>query len=143
VRKNLSPVNNIFGYLLKAYRQQLFLDLKKQNKYVNMDIIPENDFDYFRSHEKLIIEKEELSIIKSALKTSLNALPPRLKEIIYFRFDLGLSYEDISAILNISVESCHKTTYRAVKAMRGEIKKSQHFSQIKFLVSRLSGLSEQ
>jgi RNA polymerase sigma factor (sigma-70 family) len=120
-RKNLMQVNNLFGYLIKSFRNQLFTDIKKQNKYFPTDLIPESCFDYFRSHEQIIIEQEEFDFIDFTVKKSISRLPYKQQEIMYLRFDCGLSYEDISVILEISIDSCHKTTYRAIKAIREEV----------------------
>lgn len=122
VRKNLGPVNNLFGYLLKSYRNQLFHELAKHNKFISTEEFSDSDFEYFRSQEQNIIDQEENHIIKSSIQKSISLLPSKQQEIIYLRFDCGFSYPDISVILNISVESCHKTIYRAIRTIREDVK---------------------
>lgn len=119
--RKLRHVTNIKAYLIKSFRRQLFLDLKKQKRLVLPDQLPENRFDYFNSSEQTLLETEELNAMQNALKTSISKLPPKQQEMIYLRFDCDLSYEQISTILEISVDSCYKSVYRSVKAVKGEI----------------------
>lgn len=116
-RTKLNPVNNVRGFLLKSFRRQLFLDLKKQKK----NQLNETHFDYFNGTEGNLYEKDEPNEFQVALKRSLLKLSDRQKEIIYLRYDSDLSYEEISAILEISVESCYQSVYRSIKTIRVEI----------------------
>lgn len=120
-RNKLKSVTNIRGYLLKSFRRQLFLDLKKQKRLSLPDQLPENEFDYFASTEQNISDKEEFNELQSALKRSLIKLTAKQQEIIYLRFDCDLSYEEISNILEISVDSCYKSVYRSIKTIKTDI----------------------
>lgn len=120
-RNKLRHVTNVRGYLLKSFRRQLFLDLKKQKKHFLPNEWPENQFDYFNSTEQNIAEKEELNELQQALRKSLGKLTARQQEIIYLRFDCDLSYEEISTILEISVDSCYKSVYRSIKAIKVDV----------------------
>jgi RNA polymerase sigma factor (sigma-70 family) len=122
VREGLAPVNNLFGYLLKSFRNQLFLELKKNDKFISTDTFNESDFEYFTSQEENIITEEESRLISSSVQRSLSLLPSKQQEIIYLRFDCGFSYPAISDILGITVESCQKTIFRAIKSLREDLK---------------------
>jgi RNA polymerase sigma factor (sigma-70 family) len=102
--------------LLKSFRRQLFLDLKKRKKLALIGQIADAPFDYFNGTEENLYENDEPDELQRALKRSLLKLPDRQKEIIYLRYDCDLSYEEISAILEISVESCYQSVYRSIKA---------------------------
>lgn len=120
-RKKLMPVTNVRGYLLKSFRRQLFLDLKKQKRLFLPDRLTETQFDYFNSTEDVFSEKEEQNELQSALKKCLSKLSAKQQEIIYLRFDCGLSYEEISDILDIAVDSCYKLVYRSIKTIKADI----------------------
>jgi len=120
-RNKLSHVTNVRGYLLKSFRRQLFLDLKKQKKHSLLNELPEDQFDYFNSTEQNIADKEELNELQHALRKSLEKLTAKQQEIIYLRYDCDLSYEEISNILEISVDSCYKSVYRSIKAIKVDI----------------------
>lgn len=120
-RTKLSLVNNVRGFLLKSFRRQLFLDLKKQKKLSLFGQMTEAPFDYFNGTEQNLYEKDEPDELQIALKKSLLNLSDRQKEIIYLRYDCDLSYEEISGILEISVESCYQSVYRSVKTLKVDI----------------------
>lgn len=80
-------------------------------------------FDYFNSPEQEIIDQEESLQINKIIRCCIEELPPKQQEIIYLRFEHELSYEDISYILEITVESCHKTVYRSIKSIRLNVEK--------------------
>jgi RNA polymerase sigma factor (sigma-70 family) len=122
-RTRLNPVINVRGFLIKSFRRQLFLDLKKQKKLSLFGQITEAPFDYFYGTEDNLADKDESDELQGALKQSLLNLSDRQKEIIYFRYDCDLSYEEISGILGISVESCYQSVYRSVKTLKADIEK--------------------
>lgn len=120
-RNKLMSVSNVKGYLLKSFRRQLFYDLKKQNKLSLSNQFTEAQFDYFNNTQQASLDKEENEELNNALKKSLSKLSARQQEIIYLRFDCDLSYEEISGILEISVDSCYKSVYRSIKTMKADI----------------------
>lgn len=122
-RQRLKPVVNVKGYLLKSFRRQLFLDLKKRNRNSPHDKLGETKFDYFNSTEQDYLDEEELNEMQIALKNCITKLSAKQQEIIYLRYDCELSYEEISKILEISVDSCYKSIYRSIKTLKSEIGK--------------------
>lgn len=120
-RTKLKLVTKVRGYLVKSFRHQLFLDLKKQKRLSFPEELPENKFDYYPSAEHTILKQDEHNEIQTALRKSLKKLTSKQQEIIYLRFDCDLSYEEISTILEISVDSCYKSVYRAIKTVKSDI----------------------
>lgn len=124
VRKSLPEVSNLTAYLFKCFQSQLFLELKRKKKLVFPGDMPEDYFNYFNSPEFEIILKENWSYIREVIKICLSSLSPKQQEIIYLRFNFNFSYKTISDILGIDVDSCHKSIYRSIKAIRSELIKS-------------------
>lgn len=124
VRKSLRSVNNVRSYLLKSFRNQLFLDLKNQNKLSLFDQMPEHRCDLSNNIEQSITEDETTIELQTAVKKCLGKLSNRQQEIIYLRYDCDLSYEEIASILQISVDSCYKSVYRSIKAIKSEIEET-------------------
>lgn len=122
-RKNLGLVNNVVGYLLKSFRHQLVLDLKSHKKLIYTETQIEDSFNYFESPEQVIINQEDSDQIDSIMKICIGKLNPKQQEIIFLRFEHELSYEEISSILGLTVESCHTTIYRTIKSIRTEAQK--------------------
>lgn len=119
-RKNISPVKNLPGYLVSSFRRQLFHDLNRQHKIVLSELSAEGQFEYFKSTDQNRSESESREQIYAIVKQCISQLTPKQQEIIFLRFERELSYEEISDMLNISVESCYKSTYRAIKTIKAE-----------------------
>jgi RNA polymerase sigma factor (sigma-70 family) len=121
VHLKLCSVNNLHAYLLCSFRNEL-LHLMHKSKRINLyDNIPEFKFHPAIDPEEQVIHNEILSELKSILKTCISKLTSSQQEILYMRYDQGLSYEDISDILKISVESCRTSVYRAIKSMKRDM----------------------
>jgi RNA polymerase sigma factor (sigma-70 family) len=121
VRKKLGAVNNISGYLIQSFRRQLLLELKNQKKIVPFETLHEG-FGFFSAQEQDEYMEEgdqKLKIVKQII----SELSPKQQEIIYLRFNCNLSYEEISSLLEITVESCYKSVYRSVSAIRSKAEK--------------------
>uniref|UniRef100_UPI00321678D8 RNA polymerase sigma factor n=1 Tax=uncultured Draconibacterium sp. TaxID=1573823 RepID=UPI00321678D8 len=122
-RNDIGEVINLSGYLLVTFRHELFLRLSKQKKIILTDKVPEETFDYFKSPEQNISEKETMVFTQRVIKKCIGNLTPKQQEIIYLRFESEIEYEEIAEILNISVDSCYKSVYRSIKILRSEVEK--------------------
>ena len=129
VRKKLGLVRNVPAYLFMSFRRQLFLDLKKQKKSLFSEQITKSNFDYFSNPEQDLADQEDENQLRNVVKECINRLSAKQQEIIYLRYECDLSYEDISAMLDITIESCHKSIYRSIKAIRTEAQKIQKMEE--------------
>lgn len=125
VRKKLGSVNNVPGYLFMSFRRQLFLDMKNQKKSLFTEKLSDNQFEYFSNPEQERSDLEDENQLRIVVKECISKLSARQQEMIYLRYECDLSYEDISVMLDITVESCHKSVYRAIKTIRTEAQKIQ------------------
>jgi RNA polymerase sigma factor (sigma-70 family) len=123
VRKRIGNVKNLGGYLLTTFRRQLYLDLNKQRKLVSTEQLPEEQFDYYKSPEQEDSDQESMERVHSTIRECIGKLTAKQKEMIYLRFEREISYEEIAQTLNISVDSCYKSTYRSIKIIRSEVEK--------------------
>ena len=124
-RKNIGTVKSLDAYLISTFRRQLFIDFKKQKKTVLTEQLPEERFDYYNSPEQNVSDNENLDRLHIAVKQCVDKLTQKQQEILYLRFEREISYEEIAATLNITVESCYKSTYRSIRIIRSEIGKIQ------------------
>jgi RNA polymerase sigma factor (sigma-70 family) len=120
VRKSIGIVKNLSGYLFSTFRRQLFLELKKHNFTVLTDQITEENFDYFKSPDHEISEKRVIEKMHSTIKECVDNLSDKQREILFLRFERDISYEEISGMLNISVDSCYKSIHRSIKTIRAK-----------------------
>ena len=122
-RKQVGKVNNLKGYLFTAFRHQLFLDFKKQKNIIITAQIQEENFSYFKNQKARDSDDDQIEEIHKAIRKSIEKLPPKQQEILFLRFNNGISYEEIAQICNISVDSCYKSVYRSVKTVRKGVEK--------------------
>jgi len=122
-RENIGSVKNLTGYLISTFRRQLYLDLNRQKKTILTEQFPEEHFDYFRCPEQDLSDVENKERLYSTMEQCIGKLTDKQREIIFLRFEREISYEEIAQVLNISVESCYKSSYRSIKIIRSEVEK--------------------
>lgn len=116
----LRRVNNVRFYLTISFRNELFQQIRHRRKLSLGVESGEINFAPSYTVEDKIVQEESRWSMKKALLRSLQKLTPKQQEVLYMRYDCGLTYEEISETMNISVESCRTTVYRAVKSIRSE-----------------------
>ncbi|MES2650688.1 MAG: sigma-70 family RNA polymerase sigma factor [Bacteroidota bacterium] len=115
-RKTLSNDVNVKSYLFTALKRKICLVLKK--KALRESHVFETPFLLSGNIEDQIIDDEEQSILLAKLRKQLALLPSRQKEAVYLRFNSELEYEEIAAIMEVSLETCRTLVYRGVKQLR-------------------------
>ena len=120
-RRTIGLTDNILRYLFKSFRHKLVRRLQQEKRYdLNND--PEAfSFDVTYSFEQVLILREIAEREMKIFRTVLDGLTPRQKEAIYLKFTNGLSYEEVSGIMEMSLEACRNLVYRAVKGLREAI----------------------
>ena len=123
LRKNIGEVKNLPGYLFSSFRRQLFADKDKQKQIVFSEHLYEEKFDFFKSQDHDILEKENLEMVLKVINDCMDKLSSRQREILYMKFYGQISYEEIASMFDISVDSCYKSIYRSVKSIRVDFEK--------------------
>jgi RNA polymerase sigma factor (sigma-70 family) len=121
-RSNISKISNIKSYLLIALKNNIIS--KSSTSYTNIDTSENYSFELSYS---IISEdsKYEASVEKlNELYMALNALTARQKECLYLRYFVGLRYEDISELLNISTKATYKLNARALEYLKANLSSS-------------------
>lgn len=95
-KRNLGETDNIRLYLLKSLRRKLVREMQKKQKQdgliSDIEISPNIVF----SVEESIIEEEEKSQRATVLKRAMRELNDKQREILYYRFNCGFNYKQIS-----------------------------------------------
>ncbi|SMC37107.1 RNA polymerase sigma factor [Pedobacter africanus] len=115
-RKTLAPEVNVKSYLFTSLKRKICLVLKKQAAEANHSF--EVPFLLSGNAEEQIIQDERESALLLKLNKQLELLPSRQKEALYLRFNSELEYEEIAAVMNVSLETCRTLVYRGVKQLR-------------------------
>lgn len=133
-RKNTEEINNMPAYLITVFSRQLFLNLRKQKNLFLHENFPEDYFSYFIQSESDGGYKEETTQLPSIIKQSIQELSKKQQKIIYLRYECDLSYEEISSMLGITVDSCYKLIHRSMKKIHTAAKEFQEKKKGLFLL---------
>jgi len=136
-RKNLGDTNNIQFYLIKSFKRRLQRQLQKEKRYNLKENDQEHPFEIIYSIEHEIILEENANQKVKSLHQAIDVLTSRQKEAIYLRFTEGLDYEEISDLMNMSIESCRNLIYRTIKSLRDSLQHTGNCAVILFALSRL------
>lgn len=113
-RKRLQSTDNIKLYLFISLKNKLFNVFRKDIKYSQIDTL-EPVFAAEYTIEDEIIQNEKEQFLNEKMIRMLEVLSPRQKEIIYYRFVEGLSYEEICQIMDMNYQSTQNLIQRSLK----------------------------
>src|SRR5688572_10978871 len=117
-KANLGNVTVIRSYLLVSLRTTLFNKIKQNNRISVSEFNDGHPFEMVFSVESDFITKETASIQTQKLLDALNELTPRQKEVIYLRYFEEMDYEEIAAIMDVTVKAIYKLTARGMETLR-------------------------
>lgn len=117
-RHNLQAAHDPRRYLLIALRGAIYNKLKQAGNHKVVPYEQHHDFRLTFSAESAYIKKEAASLQSQQLLNALEKMSPRQKEIIYLRFYEEMEYEDISAVMGITVKAAYKLYARALEALK-------------------------
>ena len=117
-KSNLTDVTAIRPYLLVSMRTTLFNKLQQNSRVKFTDINVNTGFEMVFSVESDFINKETKSAQAQKLIDAMNQLTPRQKEVIYLRYFEELEYEEIAAMMDITVKATYKLTARGLETFR-------------------------
>ncbi len=122
-RKTLSDVTNVEYYLYRSLKRKVskphFGKLKIISSEVSTMNIPQKE----DSVEQVIIKEEIISEYSSRLENALYDLPVKQREVIFFRYHMEKSYEEIALLTDNTIETVRTIVYRAIKRLRANLQK--------------------
>jgi len=121
-RKNLSETVNVKYYLFKSLRRKI------NKKYKTRELPVSNEEFLFRlegtqknnvaSCEERIISEEQVLERNNNLSKALKILTKKQRQVLFLRFNQNKTYQEISEIMDISIETARTSIYRAIKKLR-------------------------
>lgn len=123
-RETLGPTDNIRFYMYRALRRRLTDAATKQSKFDTSDYVFDNADFAILPHETFLIEEQTLERQKQLVITELNKLPKRQKEILYLVYMKGLSYQEASEVMDITMKSVYNSINIALTTLRGYLRDS-------------------
>lgn len=122
-RPNLKATNNIKLYLFVALRRKLFRILSEKGRFISLDEEGPSFSYYLSSSAENEAESELLTLKIDWLEKAMLKLSNRQREAIYLRFVKGMSYEELSEILQMNYQSARNLIFRSIEKLRENCKK--------------------
>lgn len=115
-QKSPQPIISVKAYFLKALKYKLIRVAKKNH--INTTESEHSPEHFQISHEAFLIQEHLDREKSSKLLTALNQLPDRQREIVYLKYYLDLSYEEICDIMNIQYQVARNQVSTSIKTMK-------------------------
>jgi RNA polymerase sigma-70 factor (ECF subfamily) len=121
-RATLGDTDAIKYYLFKSLRRRVVEVLEKQNRLVQESHAVADVY----NNKELATCSEEVNIIEAEANVAQNRklteaignLPPRQKEAIYLLYFSNLGYEEIAAIMSLSIRTVYNQIHTAIQTLR-------------------------
>jgi RNA polymerase sigma factor (sigma-70 family) len=119
-RLKLKLTDKIRPYLIASFKRNIFNKLRSESKEKKKQIrIDSLSFDY--SFPEDLIENDDNKI--ALLQNAMNKLTARQREAIYLKYVTGLSYEELSAAMNLSYQASRNLISHGMERLRNAISK--------------------
>lgn len=116
---NMADTDNIKLYLFKSFRRRIITAKRKENRYVFQDF-SQDSFPIELAIDQKIINAQFDEHQLKLLKTALEQLSSKDRQIVYFYFYEDLSYKEIAELLNYDhISSARREIYKVLKKLRG------------------------
>ncbi len=140
-RGRLGPTDNIQFYLYRALRRRLTDSVSKLNKLDSEDYIFDRAEFIIQPHESQLIDQQVLERQRKIVIIELNKLPKRQKEILYLVYMKGLTYQQASEVMDITMKSVYNTINVALTTLRKYLQESFKREGLLFLMFIISSIS--
>ena len=124
--KHATEVQSVKAYLLKSLKYKLYKQLKTRQASSYTGGNTEEDFQFVVSHDEFIIQQEDHARLNAKIIDAISQLPNRQREIVYLKIYQGLSYDEISEIMNINYQASRNLFYQSMKSMRSIWETNHH-----------------
>lgn len=116
----LSRTDNILFYLLRAFRNKVTHHLNEQSRFSKISD-GFKEFSLTESIETQLIKSETDQLSREQIADAIKKLSPKQQEIIYLRFYCDLSYEEISTLFDVNIQTGRNLMSRAISTLKQEI----------------------
>lgn len=120
-RTSLSSTNNPKFYLLLSLKNLIIDYLSKYNR---MTYLSPSDLPFYINYQFQVTDDDSNEIddeTRKKFEKVISLLNPRQEEALYLRFQLELSYEEISQLLGINYQSARNLIHRSITKVREQM----------------------
>ncbi|MBE9602240.1 RNA polymerase sigma factor [Pedobacter sp. MC2016-24] len=123
-RTKLDHINTPHNYIVTSFLRALYKTNRADN-HESLDEFDVAEFGLSPSLEELHIEQQKNAGLQALLKKYMTQLAPKQRDLLYQKFYLDLSYQEIAQANNISINTVYNTTYKAVEKLKRQIGKDE------------------
>lgn len=124
-RDSIKETGSVKNYLYKSFRRVLLRLLDARQRKYTFSVFDEwPELEQELAYDHTIISHERLENIRRNLKAALEKMTPRQREIIHLRYYEEMEYDEIAALMQLSVSSTYKLLYKAIDTLRQYLSKS-------------------
>ena len=117
-KEKLSKVDSANSYLFASFRYTLLKKIKAEIRITATEVlIEEPDFHI----EQKIVSGEADKEVQQKIQAAINTLTPRQREAVFLRFYEGLSYEEVAAVLDITIKATYKIMARSLLHLKEQL----------------------
>ncbi|HWV65670.1 sigma-70 family RNA polymerase sigma factor [Chitinophaga sp.] len=124
-RDGIKDTGSVKNYLYKSFRRVLLRMLEVQQREYSFSVLsgwPEPGLEL--PYDQTMISRERLESIRGNLVAAMEKMTPRQREIIHLRYYEEMEYEEIAALMQLSVSSTYKLLYKAIDTLRQYLSKT-------------------
>jgi RNA polymerase sigma-70 factor (ECF subfamily) len=126
-RLKLKLTDKIRPYLIASFKRNIFQRLRSESEEKKKQLrIDSLSFDYSFPEDAAEKDDQKLALLQNAM----NELTARQREAIYLKYVTGLSYEELSSVMNLSYQASRNLIYHGMERLRQVIS-----SKVLFLLS--------
>lgn len=119
--ESLNRVDNVEAYLRTFLKRKLLRIMERKRKINDALFNAGAEGDWMEmSYEEFIVKVQSDELVRHQLKTALEKLTFRQKQLIHLKFFDGLSYEQIAEQTSQTIKTAYNTIYDALKILRKE-----------------------
>lgn len=119
-RKTIAVTDNVKFYLFKSLKNNILKVENKNRSFIPYGQQPEHSKSEI-SIEDRICEEEFENDRTYKLAKAIAQLSKKQRKALFLRFTQEHSYEDVAAIMNVSVATSRTIIYRAIKTLRKQL----------------------
>lgn len=121
-REKLGHIQQHHNYLITSFLRKLFRKTAVDSE-ESLDLITPEEMPTYPSVEAQHIKDHASEHVTLLLKSCIDRLTESQSKMVYQKFYLGLSYEEISQLNGISLKTAYNTIYNAVERLKKMIEK--------------------
>ena len=122
-RTTLDIQTSLRGYLFASYRNDLIRRMTSERRSGTPDQVG-----FELSTEAVLCQQEQQLELQNHLKSAIQSLSPRQKEIIFLRFQQDLSYDEIAKVMQVNQNSMYKLYSYALQRLRSYFRTSTSYA---------------